>query len=248
MMAAATMLSTNDRCVLSALFDAEGIPSKATGSSKDPSASIQYVQKYSEQTLHTLRDQERRVLCSLNQEQPSVQDIEEGIAQLSQIISQYPEYASAYNNRAQAIRMMVGDDLAKPDAGSSTMYSDLCEAIRLACSSDPETTLSSQDIAVLQAAYTHRGHLLYKASKTIAKNPVSKKALPRELQTSGSERLEKLAAADFRLGGEFGNEIARQMAVQLNPYAKLCGEIVREAMIKDMEESGVITNRPSQET
>lgn len=53
-------------------------------------------------------------------------------------------------------------------------------------------------------------------------------------------RLEKLAAADFRQGGIYGNEIAKQMAIQLNPYAKMCGEIVREAMIADMRESGVI--------
>lgn len=39
---------------------------------------------------------------------------------------------------------------------------------------------------------------------------------------------------DFQQGGRYGNEIARQMAVKTNPYAKMCGAIVKEAMRKEM--------------
>ena len=35
------------------------------------------------------------------------------------------------------------------------------------------------------------------------------------------------------LGGRYGNEIARNLAVGTNPVAKLCGEMVREAMRKE---------------
>ena len=44
-----------------------------------------------------------------------------------------------------------------------------------------------------------------------------------------------MASHELALGGRFGNDIARQLAVQTNPYAKLCGEIVREALRKEME-------------
>lgn len=36
------------------------------------------------------------------------------------------------------------------------------------------------------------------------------------------------------MGGRYGNEVAREMAKGTNPYAKLCGEIVREAMRAEM--------------
>jgi len=32
------------------------------------------------------------------------------------------------------------------------------------------------------------------------------------------------------MGGRYGNEMARAMSVATNPYAKLCGGIVKEAM------------------
>jgi hypothetical protein len=41
---------------------------------------------------------------------------------------------------------------------------------------------------------------------------------------------EEGSARDFHLGGSFGNTISRVMAVHTNPYAKLCGSIVKEAM------------------
>ena len=44
---------------------------------------------------------------------------------------------------------------------------------------------------------------------------------------------EENASKDFMLGGRYGNEIARNLAVGTNPVAKLCGEMVREAMRKE---------------
>lgn len=49
------------------------------------------------------------------------------------------------------------------------------------------------------------------------------------------EDLEELASRDFMMGGRYGNEIARGLAVATNPTAKLCGSIVREAMRKEFE-------------
>ena len=44
---------------------------------------------------------------------------------------------------------------------------------------------------------------------------------------------EEHASRDFMLGGRYGNEIAKALAVSANPTAKLCGEMVREAMRKE---------------
>lgn len=43
-------------------------------------------------------------------------------------------------------------------------------------------------------------------------------------------RFEEEASRDFIVGGRFGNEIAKALAVASNPTAKLCGEMVKEAM------------------
>jgi hypothetical protein len=32
------------------------------------------------------------------------------------------------------------------------------------------------------------------------------------------------------MGGRYGNEVAKALAVSMNPTAKLCGEIVKDAM------------------
>jgi hypothetical protein len=41
------------------------------------------------------------------------------------------------------------------------------------------------------------------------------------------------------MGGRYGNEIAKALAVSANPTAKLCGEMVREAMRKEYAGGGV---------
>ena len=51
----------------------------------------------------------------------------------------------------------------------------------------------------------------------------------------GADQLEEMASRDFFFGGQYGNEIARQLAVQTNPYAKMCGAIVKEALRKEVE-------------
>lgn len=48
------------------------------------------------------------------------------------------------------------------------------------------------------------------------------------------QRLEELASRDFFLGGRYGNRVAGELAVRTNPYAKMCGEIVRGAMGREM--------------
>lgn len=44
---------------------------------------------------------------------------------------------------------------------------------------------------------------------------------------------EEAASSDFAVGGRFGNEVAKGLAVSTNPTAKLCGQMVQEAMKKE---------------
>ena len=53
------------------------------------------------------------------------------------------------------------------------------------------------------------------------------------------EELEEKSSRDFFLGGRYGNEVSKAMAVHTNPYAKMCGSIVKEAMRKEFSGGGV---------
>jgi hypothetical protein len=61
-----------------------------------------------------------------------------------------------------------------------------------------------------------------------------KHLLPPQLQGKSREQLEEMASRDFEMGGRYGNDVAREMAVRTNPYAKLCGNIVKGAMRGEM--------------
>jgi hypothetical protein len=55
-------------------------------------------------------------------------------------------------------------------------------------------------------------------------------------QDLSSGRLEEAASGELALGGRYGNETARQLAVKTNPYAKLCGAVVKEALTKEISD------------
>ncbi|KAI9731620.1 MAG: hypothetical protein M1818_007750 [Claussenomyces sp. TS43310] len=227
-------LSQNDKLVLGALFDHEGLASKGVSiSTTSPS-----LPGVSPAILPELQRREAHAILPLNTEGPAREENEKAIAQLSNLIADFPTYASAWNNRAQAVRMLVGDDLTEEAAATSTLYDDLCEACRLA---EPSAALGPEvsplQAKILASAHTHRAHLLLKASRTLARVEEKRSRLPPGLRDVSGETMERMAARDFQMGGSYGNPIAKQMAVQLNPYAKLCGEIVKEAMIKDLRES-----------
>ncbi|KAK2811215.1 hypothetical protein FQN50_002312 [Emmonsiellopsis sp. PD_5] len=92
--------------------------------------------------------------------------------------------------------------------------------------------LSPHHARLLSTAHTHRAYILYKASHSQTQTPTD---LPPHLRSKPSQELEELASADFALGGRYGNEVARQMAVRTNPYAKMCGGIVRGAIRGEVE-------------
>ncbi|KAI8905917.1 hypothetical protein EDD86DRAFT_175432, partial [Gorgonomyces haynaldii] len=115
-------------------------------------------------------------------------DIEKAVQEFTVCIQKCPEYASAYNNRAQAYRLL-NDDLSA--------LKDCDKAIELG---------TGQQTTLMQA-YTQRAVIHRKLGNT------------------------KEAERDFQQGAQFGNPLARGV-IKNNPYAKLCNQMVAEAMAK----------------
>ena len=229
-MASATYLSTNDNAVLGALFDPESSLSNSTQVDESTPAN------FDDTEVASIQGQERQALLPLNTETPPVSTIGYAITQLDNIIEQQPLYASAWNNRAQTRRMLHEvDQLHKQIDALKLIMNDLAQAIALATPIDPLQTVPAMHAKVLASAHTHRGYLLYAASKS--DDLARAMALASEsLKGLNSEGLEEMASRDFTLGGRYGNDTARQLAVRTNPYAKLCGSIVKEAMQKEVRD------------
>lgn len=228
-MASATRLSLNDSAVLGALFDAEAsLTGHQDMNLTEASPSIP-------PSIGRLMDIEREALLNVNMENPSSSDIKATVAELNNLIQDHPNYASAYNNRAQALRTLVDIDESINSADIMPLvFQDLDHAINLASPRDSSPNIHAREARILASAHTHRAYLLYRASRSedLKQDLCQIEALAK----LDSETLEAMASKDFAVGGRYGHAIAKQLAVQTNPYAKLCGSIVKQAMRKEMED------------
>lgn len=173
------------------------------------------------------------------------------VAELSDLISTNPTYASARNNRVQANRRLFGDGMlvvgvepsdspliARSEVGErlsvgGQTLSDLETCISLLTPTGPRPRISRQAAKVLSSAHTQRAAIYHQTSKTLARGGVLDVEPGREETTWHKIDFEEAASRDFALGGRYGNEIAKGLAVSTNPTAKLCGQMVREAMKKE---------------
>jgi hypothetical protein len=261
-------LSSNDSAVLQALFDAEYSPSPAS-SAVHTDASLPPLPQIPLSELPNLQSRELEAIRPLQSSeitanatstsqttQPDRQTIENAIADLSCIISSQPDYASAYVNRAQALRLLIDFELAsKREAGDvhtaldlssaasncAQLLDDLSRAISLLRPPLATSPVSPLQARILSNAHTHRAYLLYRASRSKPSTNETEMApelaiLPAHLRSLGHERLEEMASWDFQQGGRYGNPVAKQLAVHTNPYAKMCGAIVRDAMKAEIDE------------
>ncbi|TPX07872.1 uncharacterized protein E0L32_010447 [Thyridium curvatum] len=172
------------------------------------------------------------------------------ISRLGELIAEHPNYASARNNRAQAIRRLYGDNMlvsnapALPQAlvveasskertdAAETALGDLDKAIQLLSPRSPFAPMSPTAKNTLSLAYTQRAAIYHSTSKYIASSSSQVEAQRREAKWT-SLQFEEAASRDFASGGRFGNEIAKSLAVSTNPTAKLCGQMVQEMMRKE---------------
>ncbi|KAJ5925409.1 hypothetical protein N7454_008048 [Penicillium verhagenii] len=239
-------LTSNDAAVLQALFDAESSPSSGitVDSSLPPWPKAVNI---SQEDLLLLKNREIEIIRELQPSMnPTCEVVQSAVDRLSALLVQYPSYPSAYTNRAQALRMLVdlqfdntemstdntsSDALFTPQAAdmSSQILADIGQAITYATPASPADPVSSAQARLLADAHTHRGYLLLKAAR------LKKTFGPDRLRELGADQLEEMASRDFFLGGRYGNKVAQQLAVQTNPYAKMCGAIVKEAMRKEIE-------------
>jgi hypothetical protein len=217
-MASATQLSHNDTTVLRLIFDPE-----------NASPDLQQSQPVEQPEASSDRDLdhvESRVIQSLNEDEVPDSTIRQAITAFDEILKADPKRASAYNDRAQARRMLHNmDELYSHAPDVKLIMQDLNSAIQYASSTPSSTAAQAK---VLSAAYTHRGYLYLQCSKDAKLRSVV--ASIGGDSSLDSRTCEEIASRDFVMGGKFGNALAKRMAVHTNPYAKLCGEMVKQAM------------------
>lgn len=133
---------------------------------------------------------------------------------LNESIEKYPSAkAASLNNRAQVRRLAGNVDGA---------LEDLNRVIK-----EETKVVSSRSCKWLSDAHAHRATIYL----LLAKREIS----GRLSETLDEEIFEEWASRDFATAGRYGNELARAMAVRVNPYAKLCGAIVQTALQKEMQ-------------
>ena len=107
-----------------------------------------------------------------------------------------------------------------PESDIEVLFTDLARAIHLSLPTSSATApVSAYQARVLRTAYSHRAFLYLKAGETGT-----------ELKGLGKSELEELASKDFAAAARYGDEAAREMSVRTNPYAKMCGAIVKNAL------------------
>jgi hypothetical protein len=168
-------------------------------------------------------------------------------AKLSALSAAYPLYASAHNNKAQALRRKFGHSVllrsVNPHPGllnarlledediiteaANHILTSLEAAISLLSPPSPLAPISLQAGKTLAQSYTQRGALYHVTARQMASDPDASLRISRFWTR---DDLEEMASRDFMMGGRYGNEIARSLAVATNPAAKLCGAVVKQAM------------------
>ncbi|KAG7285243.1 hypothetical protein NEMBOFW57_009864 [Staphylotrichum longicolle] len=254
-------LSRRDINVLEKIKDPESDPSLMVqvdpSLPKDPHVSDpEEYQKISQQERDIIMSIQKLEMQQAKQQSNPVADggiVEEYrkcVSRLGQLVRDHPQYASARNNRAQALRRLYGDSMLVGDAprnpqrllqdiddaerleAAATVLGDLDHAIALLTPKVAYSRLSPQVARTLSNAHTQRAAIYLMTSKLLDPKSVSIGAGRPEAGWSKLE-FEERASRDFAMGGRYGNEIAKALAVSTNPTAKLCGQMVREAMKKE---------------
>ena len=255
-------LTSNDSDILSKIFDPESAPSGGVlvDASLPPDPYITDTQ-----TLETVKSKEKAIIQAVEDvlRDPTLSDGKDATlmtayAEISALIDQYPQYASARNNRAQLFRLRYGDDVLVSNASSikddsaqltiATLQEDLNTSISLLSPKTPQTAVSPAQCQTLAQAHTQRGALYHAAAKSLAKTqghqqaadgPHDSRAVVEPLATWTPEDFDEAASRDFFMGGRYGNEIGKALAVHTNPTAKLCGQMVQEAMKREFAPASV---------
>ena len=253
-------LSNNDNAVLSQLFDPEAAPTPSI--LVDPSLPAE-PHMLDQTTLAEIKRKEKTIigrveiaLKELSRSAERTTALQEAYHDMSELVNAYPEHASIRNNRAQLFRLQYGDHvliLSKLSRTSShvrdlasTALEDLNKAISLLSPANPQSAVSPIQCRTMAQAYTQRGALYHTASKSLASLGLDKASSVhiQDLDTSfeGWTTLdfEEAASKDFFMAGRYGSEVGKALAVHINPTAKLCGQMVQEAMKQEYSNSTMV--------
>lgn len=244
-------LSASDAKILNTVFDPESA-SEAPGVRVDNSLpSDPHIT--SQAVLSTLRAQEVIAVrlvetCSGDKDATYLK----ALSILDTIITNNPEYASAWNNRAQLRRWRYGDRgvLTTTRAQSSAQameartaiigaLRDLDEVVALASPKTKDGAVSPAQGKLLAQAWTQRAAIYWGAAKDLSTSGILlissswDEAETPKWMAWDKTRFEEEGSQCFFMAGLYGSEVGRAMAVLCNPTAKLCGNIVKEAMRRE---------------
>jgi hypothetical protein len=251
-------LSKNDTSVLSQIFNPESNPT--LDAIVDPSLPSD-PNVTDSQILSTLRAQETDAIRLIERLQtpeskkeqernPNLREegFSEALSTLTAISNYYANYASVRNNRAQLLTLQHGHHIivhpstnALPFSATKAAemaFADLNEAIKLlspSSSPDGKLRVSAQQQKTLRAAYMQRATLLYTASRDLKESGEHAQIVVEALKDWTQARFEEACSRDFFMGGRYGDALGKEMAQLTDPYAKLCGNIVKEAMRRERE-------------
>ena len=242
-------LSKADSKVLAQVFDPESGPAKAEVVVDPALPADRHIS--SSEVLLQLKAREKSAIQLIEayeksadkSEQSKVGVYQQAIRILDDLIEEHPNYASAKNNRAQLRRWRFGDrnlivqkresiDPEQKQAAGAAV-SDLQKCIATASPPSQHDAVSPSQGKLLAQAHTQLGALLHAAAKDLGEGEDTEVVLD-ALSGQDKDRFEEEASRMFYLGGLYGNEVAKVLAVHTNPHAKLCGNIVQEAMRKEM--------------
>lgn len=226
-----TTLSKHEFHVLNVIFDPEMALSSPDAPRIEQSNSV----CPSEQDLvdTAVQAEVDRIIQPLGDKEPDITKVKDALGKLDNMIVRHPSFAPAYTNRAQARRLLFGDELFASQNATimELVLKDLSKAISITTPSSPSLPVSARQAKIISTAYTHRAYLLHTACRLEALD-----CLPPSVRAQGVDAIQEMASADFAIGGRYGDKIAQQMSVHTNPYAKLCGAIVTEALRKEILE------------
>jgi hypothetical protein len=222
-----TALSANDKRILDALFDPETLPSSIAESKTevvvDPS--LPSHPNISSSMIAQLEDEQNQIIRQVSSGADNAA-VEDALYKMNEIVKQWPTYPSTFVNRAMLRRMQLESRYSEQtifrasEEAIEDLFLDLSSAIDTALStSSPTGPVSIYQARILRTAYSHRAYLYLKA----AESGISLKA-------NGQSELEELASGDFSAAARYGDKVAREMSVRTNPYAKMCGAIVKNAL------------------
>lgn len=247
-----TKLSRADASVLAQVFDPESAPTTVEVLIDPDLPADRMIDDAS--LLASLKAREKKAIKLIEAYETSSAKSQErkhgvyrqAVALLDLLIAEHLKYASARNNRAQLQRWRSGDrnTLVRRRLGpvdttipvASRVLEDLNEAIRLASPERATDAVSPSQGRLLGQAYTQLAAQYFAAAKDLEEHPDAE-VVCSEVQDWSKEAFEEEASRLFYLGGLYGNEVAKALAVHTNPHAKLCGSIVREAMRKEIAQA-----------